>query len=150
MCRFARKPGAGPIFFCAGCRGCLHPDRFGALQGTQFVSPDVPTRKRRYLVIYRSCGHVDGIYGLSWTLDYERAKFFAAYACGPRRRVLSPQYHGATHNIAKATWARKDVLAYFSKRNEDEIVVDPMQIYLLEAREWRKAVCPASEPGPLT
>ncbi|HWA27543.1 MAG TPA: hypothetical protein VG734_17945 [Lacunisphaera sp.] len=94
--------------------------------------PDVVT-------IYRGCGHVDGIYGLSWTLDYERARFFAVYACGPRRRVLSPQYHGTTPTIAKATCPKNDVLSYFSRRNEAEIVVDPTKIHLIDAREWRSS-----------
>lgn len=97
------------------------------------------TRLSDVVTIYRGCGHVDGIYGLSWTLDYERAKFFAAYACAPRRRVLCPNYHGTTPTIAKATCTKADVLAFFAKRNESEIVVDPAKVNLLEAWEWRKA-----------
>lgn len=91
------------------------------------------------LTIYRGCGNEDGVYGLSWTLDYERAKFFAAYACGPRRSVLCANFQGHTPTIAKATCAKVDVLAFIGRRNESEIVVDPVKVSLLHAREWRNA-----------
>jgi hypothetical protein len=91
------------------------------------------------VTIYRGCGHVDGIYGLSWTLDHARAKFFAAYSCGPRRRVLCPAQQGQWPIVAKATCSRSDVIAYLARRNEEEIVVDPSKITLLGATEWRRA-----------
>lgn len=87
--------------------------------------------------IYRGCGHVDGIYGLSWTLSYERAKFFAAYSCGPRRLMLCPEQHGQWPVLAKATCSKSDVIAYLNHRQEEEIVVDPRKITVLGAKEWR-------------
>lgn len=87
------------------------------------------------VTIYRGCGHAAGIYGLSWTFDYERAKFFAAYACGPRRMILCPNHRGATPMIAKATCTKDNVLAYINGRNESEIIVDPASVILISARE---------------
>ncbi|MBA4137013.1 MAG: hypothetical protein C0518_06835 [Opitutus sp.] len=89
------------------------------------------------LTIYRGCGHVDGVFGLSWTLSYERAKFFAAYSCGPRRRILCPGQAGQWPVLAKATCSKADVIAYLAHRKEKEIVVDPSKISLLHATEWR-------------
>lgn len=87
--------------------------------------------------IYRGCGHVDGIYGLSWTLNYERAKFFAAYSCGPRRHVLCPGLQGQWPVLATATCSKSDVIAYLDHRDEEEIVVDPRKITVVGAKEWR-------------
>jgi hypothetical protein len=86
--------------------------------------------------IFRGCGSHDGIGGLSWTLDRVRAKKFAFYACGPRRLVLTAEQHGSIPVVAEATVAKRYVIAHILDRQEEEIIVDPRNINLVEAREW--------------
>ena len=91
------------------------------------------------LNIYR--GYVDGLdsedseyieedrdreSGISWTLDYNKAEWFA-------RRFLSG---GTGHGVvAEAICKPKDVIAYFESRGEKEIVVDPSKIRILRSQE---------------
>lgn len=56
--------------------------------------------------------------GISWTLDRERAEWFA----NRLRR------EGETGQLVTGTVRRADVLGYFTGRGEDEIVVDPEQV----------------------
>lgn len=74
--------------------------------------------------LWRGCGHESAIGGLSWTLNPERAAFFAGYACGPRRQDLVGQT-GTEPILVKATCRKSDVLAYFTHRKESEIVIHP-------------------------
>ena len=90
------------------------------------------------LNIYR--GYVDGLdsedseyieedrdreSGISWTLDYNKAEWFA-------RRFLSG---GTGHGVvAEAICKPKDVIAYFESRGEKEIVVDPSKIRILRSQ----------------
>ena len=87
--------------------------------------------------IFRGCGSHDGIGGLSWTLNRARAKMFAFYACGPRRLVLTANHQGSIPVVAEATVAKRYVIAHVLDRQEEEIIVDPRNIDLVEAREWR-------------
>jgi hypothetical protein len=68
------------------------------------------------LTIYRGVSLRCAMHGLSWTLDREKAQWFAnRRLCFKRRRPIVLQ-----------TVARKaDVMAYFAGRNEQEIVVHP-------------------------
>jgi hypothetical protein len=65
----------------------------------------------KFVTIYRGCESEDYVCGYSWTLDRERAEWFA-------RRFSS----GGV--VAKAEVHKSVILAYFSERNESEIVVD--------------------------
>jgi hypothetical protein len=69
------------------------------------------------LMIFRGFAHKDGVKGCSWSLDGAKAEWFG-------RR--SAQFEQLDHfHIARAMVDRNDVMAYFSGRNEFEIVVLP-------------------------
>lgn len=57
--------------------------------------------------------------GLSWTLDLERAKWFA-------RR------YGKTHPLWKSVVKKRNVIAYFTDRGEEEIVILPRGHTIIE------------------
>lgn len=50
---------------------------------------------------------------MSWTLSFERAKWFAE------------RFGSNTQIVYKAFVQKQDILAYFADRGEDEVVVDP-------------------------
>jgi len=58
--------------------------------------------------------------GISWTISYETAQWFAKRFAGD----------DATKEplVAEAVCNKKDVLAYFNERDESEIIVDPSTI----------------------
>lgn len=89
--------------------------------------------------IWRGCGDRSAVRGFSWTIDRERAVFFADYASGPRRQWLGQS--GTKRLLVKATCRKKDVLAYFTTRNESEIVVNPDHVTVL-----RVSRAPAPKP----
>lgn len=64
--------------------------------------------------IYRGFSDEDGEFGWSWTLDREKAEWFA------RRSAIS----GDAPRVATAVIKKANAFAYFSGRNEAEIVVD--------------------------
>ena len=91
------------------------------------------------LNIYR--GYVDGLdpedseyieedrdreSGISWTLDYNKAEWFA------KRFLAGGTGYGV---VAEAICKPKDVIAYFESRGEKEIVVDPSKIRILRSQE---------------
>ncbi len=86
------------------------------------------------VTIWRGAGQEAGIRGLSWTLNEERARFFADYSCGPRRGHLTPGWQGTKPMVAKAICRKNDILGYFTDREEAEIVVDPKRLRQVEAR----------------
>ena len=60
--------------------------------------------------------------GLSWTCNYDTAKWFA-----------NRFNHGdKTGYIVKGTIAKKDIFAYLNGRNEDEILCNSKKIYNVE------------------
>lgn len=61
--------------------------------------------------------------GCSWTLDYEKAKWFAE-----RRGFKNDEYP----LVYSLTVSKQDVLSYFTRRNESEIVIDFNKIDLDE------------------
>lgn len=65
------------------------------------------------VLIYRGVGSEDYKYGMSWTLSFERAKWFAE------------RFGSSTQVVYKALVQKQDILAYFADRGEDEVVVDP-------------------------
>ena len=65
------------------------------------------------VLIYRGVGSEDYKYDMSWTLSFERAKWFAE------------RFGSNTQIVYKAFVQKQDILAYFADRGEDEVVVDP-------------------------
>ena len=81
-------------------------------------------------VIWRGYGflddHYDGAKGFSWSLSYTRAKWFAQRFAGTRED---------TAMLAKALVRKRDVIAYFDGRGEEEILVMPENVNIIERRE---------------
>lgn len=66
-----------------------------------------------YLTVYRGVAINRNQYGLSWTTDYEKAKWFAhRFDTDEKGYVL------------KATISKENILAYFNSREEFEVVVN--------------------------
>jgi hypothetical protein len=57
--------------------------------------------------------------GLSWTLSLEKAEWFA-----DRFEMMT----GETSYVVKGTCKKADVIAYFDRRQEDEILIDPAKV----------------------
>ena len=68
--------------------------------------------------VYRGFCHDDALDGYSWTLDKARAKWFANRAVWRRGEDEVPM-------VASAMVARKNVIAYITSRDEQEIVLLP-------------------------
>jgi hypothetical protein len=62
--------------------------------------------------------------GLSWTSRKKQAEFFAGYACGGRREFVTGEA-GTEPFVVSAVCRKSDVLAFFTERQESEIVLDP-------------------------
>lgn len=67
-----------------------------------------------FLTVYRGVGINRNPHGLSWTTDYDKAKWFA-------HRFDTHQKQGY---LLKADIIKGDILAYFDTRNESEVVVN--------------------------
>ena len=63
--------------------------------------------------------------GISWTLDYNKAEWFA------RRFLAGGTGYGV---VAEAICNPKDVIAYFESRGEKEIVIDPSKVRILRSQ----------------
>ena len=81
------------------------------------------------LELFRGFTHDGGENGLSWTLDVERAKFFADFANSERRQFLVFAKEGEPM-IAQGRCRKIDVLTYFEGRKEREIVIEPEKVAL--------------------
>lgn len=66
------------------------------------------------LTVYRGCRIPRHRLGTSWTLEEERARFFAERRAGPNAGI-----------VYQARVSSSDVLGYFKSREEEEVVVDP-------------------------
>jgi hypothetical protein len=73
------------------------------------------------LTIYRGVQFRAAIHGLSWTLSRERAEWFALWRLPKRGQPM----------VLEAQVSKSDVIAYFSEREEDEVVVHPNAIRAL-------------------
>ena len=74
------------------------------------------------ITVYRGTGKgARHLLGLSWTLDYEKAKWFAT-----RWNKKGVIYKGKIR--------KENVLAYFSRRNESEVVIDVGKLIDVEER----------------
>jgi hypothetical protein len=91
------------------------------------VYNSLPTRVR----IWRGCGELKAARGMSWTLDREKAVWFASYACGTRRSYATFGREGTQPILVEGTVHKHDVLAFFNGRKESEIVVDPANVKIV-------------------
>jgi hypothetical protein len=87
------------------------------------------------LRIYRGYAKGRARRGISWTLSERRAHKFANYAIGPRRALLCGHKSGGFGMVAPGQCHKRDVLAYFNGRREQEIVIRPENVSL-ERRSW--------------
>lgn len=77
--------------------------------------------------------HRELLIGNSWTLDYEKASWFS--------KNHAPKFHQAAKSkkiILSYEIDKKDVIAYFKERNEEEIFVDYKKIKLSEVEITNK------------
>lgn len=66
--------------------------------------------------------NADKVRALSWTLDYNIAKWFATR-------------FGGRGTVYEAQVCREHILALFSRRNEAEVIIDPKDLMNIEQRE---------------
>jgi hypothetical protein len=85
------------------------PDLLMADEDYTYYSDRIPEKVQ----VFR--GQVEGPYGISWTLDKERASWFA------KRHALFSG--GLKTEVLSATVLKRDILAYFNCRFESEVVV---------------------------
>jgi hypothetical protein len=76
--------------------------------------------------IWRGASHKRGLAGLAWTLDREKAVWFAQRFCSESRVPL----------LAKGIVEKRDVLAYFENRDEREIL--SMNVSIISVTSWVK------------
>lgn len=76
------------------------------------------------VVIYRGCGRGNRL-GWSWTLDRKQAEWFAL-----RFTMLDGGRFGSLVLVGECQ--RSSVVAYFSGRNESEVVIDPRDVTIRE------------------
>jgi hypothetical protein len=94
------------------------------------------------LKIWRGCGNDAGERGISWTTEKKKAEFFANYACGSRRAFLTGAA-GTRPTVVSAVCSKEDVLAYFTERDESEILVDPSKLRSVKATRINHRIeCP--------
>ena len=63
--------------------------------------------------------------GWSWTLDHQRAGFFAEQSDSARIRWLTGTSSATLPAVAEGQASKSDVLAYLTDRDEQEIVINP-------------------------
>lgn len=79
-------------------------------------------------VVYRGNLGEDPRLGFSWTLDREQAAWFSTSPLGPCGRYLGLDRADSGKpkpTVWKATVEPEAILAYFTDREEDEVIVDP-------------------------
>jgi hypothetical protein len=78
------------------------------------------------VTVYRGIDNRAGINGLSWTIDPQRAEFFASSSCAFDR---VPYVFGVREPFVVTGQCRKsDIFALLMDRDEDEVVIDPSKI----------------------
>jgi hypothetical protein len=80
------------------------------------------------LMIYRGYRKGAARSGLSWSLSRDRARFFARDGKAERRALLSGYRVAGVPMIVCGRCRKRDVLAYFNGRDEQEIVIDPRNV----------------------
>jgi len=87
-------------------------------------------RNKGPIVIHRGYAHSTGPRGMSWTLDYSKAEWFANRWQGVNGRD--------TPRVATAKVQAADVYAYFTNRGEEEIVAPYGAVEIIETVDVRK------------
>src|SRR4030095_14814266 len=77
------------------------------------------------LKIFRGYAHSKAKNGLSWSLSEAKARWFADYAGGGRRLYLCGPGGKQRSMLVSGQCFKRDVLAYFNEREEQEIVIHP-------------------------
>jgi hypothetical protein len=72
--------------------------------------------------IYRGYGDEQHKDGISWTLSYEKASWFAT------------RFYKEAPIVAEGICDKKDIIAYLNDREEEEIVIDPESVNVLRAQ----------------
>jgi hypothetical protein len=86
--------------------------------------------------IYRGVNAYSEPSGISWTLDRERAEWFA------RRFPLRPDYPGLVWSeLIEGRVLQRRIIALFQSRQESEIVVFPRHVYQ-QTRQRVRALAP--------
>lgn len=78
------------------------------------------------ITIYR--GYDFNQQGWAWTLNPEKAEFFARRA----------SFFGSESFVATAVVKTNDIIAYIGSREEDEIVIDPAHLDIVEVRTFEE------------
>jgi hypothetical protein len=79
------------------------------------------------LKVYRGFSHMGGQNGWSWTLDLEKAKFFATYAGGPHRAMRgATRCEGAF--VVSGMCHKSDIIAFINERTEWEIIIPASKV----------------------
>jgi hypothetical protein len=91
--------------------------------------------------IYRGNLGEDPRAGISWTVSKAKARWFASdYTLSPRGGFLGLERADQQADARPTVWSgivgAKDILGYFGKRRESEVVVDPSTIRDIE-RVWQ-------------
>ena len=83
----------------------------------------------KVFTVYRGVAHVEASRGMSWTIDREKALWFARRFAGDDKR---------TPLLITANVRRIDVMAHYLGRNESEIVVMPEHVEILSVDDAKK------------
>lgn len=84
--------------------------------------------------IYRGYLKGGGRSGMSWTPSRQLACLYATNASRERQRSVVGHRLGDTPMIVTARCFRRDVLAHFNDCNEQEIVIDPRDVFGMRSR----------------
>ena len=92
--------------------------------------------------IYRGSSNESYNEGFSFTLDEQRAEWFAHRYTGPQGQLIARfrlshfrEDHEVTPLLIRGTVEKKDILAYIDDRGEDEIIVLPENVKIEEVTE---------------
>ena len=94
------------------------------------------------ITVYRGVGNPEHQQGFSWTLDRQRAEWFAQrfldqpIAAMFRLTSFDPN-HKAEPVLVTGVVSRKDVIAYLAQRDEQELVVLPEKVKVESARKLK-------------
>lgn len=75
------------------------------------------------VMIFRGCGSANES-GWSWTLDLKQAEWFAARPCG----LFA---HGFGGLVLEGRCNRSSIITFLARRQEDEIVIDPSDVMVV-------------------
>ena len=75
------------------------------------------------VTIYRGVRDKKWFRGLSWTLSYEQAEWFAT------------RFDSETSIVYEVTLPKKEIITFINDRNEDEIIIDPYNLKKYEIKE---------------